>query len=123
MKEQPTRRVTGWLTNSRCIADEVENFQCEHRTQSKHHCQDELVLAIIKGLREKLQVDGNIDVCSIGPRFTGHDDEPTDEEENKNFFDHLGQSSTPRRNQKFLNVQGSPRRERKRQGTRLSPVV
>ena len=89
VKEQPTRRVTGWLTNSRCIADEVENFQCEHHTQPKHHCQDELALAIVEGLREKLQVDGNIEVCSIGPRFNGHDDEPTDEDENENFYDHV----------------------------------
>ena len=40
MKKYPARKVTGWLTNSRCIADELENFQCENRTKREHVCQD-----------------------------------------------------------------------------------
>ena len=81
MKEYLARKVTGWLSNSRCIASELEKIHCENQTQPKHHCQDELVLAILKGLRTQLQVDGKMKVCSVGARFTEHDDEPIDEED------------------------------------------
>ena len=87
MKEHPARKVTGWQTNSRCIADDLGKFLCEKRTQTKHHCQDELVLAILKGLRAQLQVDGKMEVCSVGPHFTRHDDEPINEEEIAKFSD------------------------------------
>ena len=97
----------------------------ENQTQPKHHCQDELVLAILKGLRTQLQVDGKMEVCSVGPRFTEHDDEPIDEEDIARFHDvtgnllpgTLGPSSTPGENQVLENVssvQESSRGERKR---------
>ena len=98
------RMATGWLTNSQCIADELAKFQCENRTQPGHHrheviiggpkvtektgeCQDELVLAILRGLRTQLQADGKMEVNSVGPHFTGHDDEAVDEEDIAKFYD------------------------------------
>ena len=92
------RMATGWLTNSQCIADELSKFQCENQTQPGHHrheviiggskvtektgeCQDELVLAILTVLRTQLQADGKMEVNSVGPHLTGHDDEAVDEEE------------------------------------------
>ena len=77
------RMATGWLTNSQCIADELAKFQCENRTQPRHHrhgviiggpkvtektgeCQDELVLAILRGLRTQLQADGKMEENSVG---------------------------------------------------------
>ena len=41
VKEHPGQKVTGWLTNSRCIADEQDTFHFENRTQPKHHSTDE----------------------------------------------------------------------------------
>ena len=88
VKKYPARKVTGWLTNSRCIEDALDNFHCENRTrtQPKHHCQDKLVLAILKGVRTQLQVDGKMEVCSVRPHVTTHDDEPIDEEEIAKFY-------------------------------------
>ena len=37
--------------------------------------------------RTQLQVDGKMKVCSVGPRFTEHDDEPIDEEDIARFHD------------------------------------
>ena len=77
-----------WMaTNFLCIADELEKIQCENWTQPKHHRQDDLVLAILKGLRTQMQVDGKMEVCSVGPHFTGHDHEPIDEEDIAKFYD------------------------------------
>ena len=33
-------------------------------------CRSELELAILEGLRTQLQVDGKMEVCSVGPHFT-----------------------------------------------------
>ena len=96
VQEHPSHRVTGWLTNSRYIADELEKFQCENRTQPTYHRQDELVLAILKGLGTQLQVYGKMEVCSIGPHFTGHDDEPIDEGEITKFYDDVTGELLPR---------------------------
>eukprot|EP00973_Karenia_brevis_P065652 9126060-Karenia_brevis.AAC.1 len=30
--EYPARKTTGWTTNSRCIAEELAQFQCRNRT-------------------------------------------------------------------------------------------
>ena len=48
---------------------------------------DELVLAILRGLRTQLQADGKMEVNSVGPHFTGHDDEAVDEEDIAKFYD------------------------------------
>ena len=37
MKGYPARKVTEWLTNSRCFANKLEKFKCENRTQPGHH--------------------------------------------------------------------------------------
>ena len=87
VKEYFARRVSGWLTDSRCIAGELEKFQCDNQTQPKHHCQDELVFAILEGLRTQLQVDGKMKVCCVGPHFTEHDGGPIDEEDIASFYD------------------------------------
>ena len=52
VKEYSARKVTGWLSNSRCVENELENFLCENWTQPKNPCQDELVLAISSGRRD-----------------------------------------------------------------------
>ena len=94
-----------------------------------------MVLAIMKGLREQFQVGGEMEVGSIGPHFTGHDDEPIDEEDFTRFHDDvtseiapwtLGPSSAPRRNRVLEHVSGgqeSPRGERKGQGRCHGSVV
>ena len=107
VKEQPTLKVTGWLTNSRCIADELETFQCGHQTQPKHCCQDELVLAILTGLRKQLQVDGKMEVCSFGPHFTGHGGEPIDEEEMAKFYDDVTGKWLPGRSEQHAKKKAS----------------
>ena len=89
VKEYSARKVTGWLSNSRCVANELQNYQCEKWTQRKLPCQDEFVLAILKGLREQFQVGGKMEVCSIEPHFTGHEDEPIDEEDFAKFYDDM----------------------------------
>ena len=39
------------------------------------------------GLRTQWQVDGKMEVYSVGPNFTGHDGEPIDEEDIAKFYD------------------------------------
>ena len=56
-------------------------------TEKTGECQDELVLAILRGLGTQLQVDGKMEVNSVGPHFTGHDDEAVDEDDIAKFYD------------------------------------
>ena len=96
--------MIGWLTNSRCVADELQKLQCENGTQPRHHrheviigdskvteqtgeCQDVLLFAVLRGLRTQLHVDGKKKVYSVGPNFTRHGDEPIDEEDIAKFDD------------------------------------
>ena len=82
------RMAIGWLTNFQRIADELAKFQGENWTQPGHHrheviiggpkvtektgeCQDELVLAIIRVLRTKLQANGKMEVNSVGSHVHG----------------------------------------------------
>ena len=93
-------------------------------------CQDELVLAISRGLRTQLQADGKMEVNSVGPHFTGHEDEEVDEEDIAKFYDDaswaFGPSSASGGNQIFEHVPGvqeGPRGECERQGGRVGQVV
>ena len=47
------------------------------------------MLAILKGLREHFDVGCKMEVRSIRPHFTGHDDELIDEEDFARFYDYV----------------------------------
>ena len=68
------RKTTGWLTNSRCIAEELAAFQCRNRfgqdfhkhgviqggrkrTERTGEYTPRLVAAILRGFRRQLQED------------------------------------------------------------------
>ena len=58
------------------------------------------MLAILKGVRTQLQVDGKMEVCPVRPYVTTHDDEPIDEEEIAKFYGDVARQEEI----KFLNT-------------------
>ena len=80
--------MTGWLTIlSSASQTNWTNFSVKTGHSQNITVRTNWCCAILKGLRTQLQVDGKMEVCSVGPHFTGHDDETIDEEDIAKFHD------------------------------------
>ena len=109
--------MTGWITTSRCIADELARFQCrnrrggldraggapghEHghlisgRAKAAEVYPPRLVAAILSGLRRQLQEDGKMSVSALEPGAHGHDEESVPEEDVEKFYDDISGKLLP----------------------------
>ena len=54
------------------------------------------VIVTTNCFRTQSQVDGKMEVSSVGPHFTGHDDEAFDEKDSANFYDDVMVKNVPR---------------------------
>ena len=105
------RKTTGWITNSRCIADELASFQCRNRDpDAEPHAHawlvngrakatevypEVLVSSILRGLRRHLQIEGKMSVSSLEPGVTGHDELDIPEDEIEKFYDDVSGKMLP----------------------------
>eukprot|EP00971_Amphidinium_carterae_P113479 2248307-Amphidinium_carterae.1 len=104
------RKTTGWITNSKCIADELSNFQCRNRSGGSRHDHMHLiggkakftaaytmmlVTAVLRGLREQMEQDGKMSVNSLEPGATGHDETEYPEEDVAEFYDDVSGELLP----------------------------
>ena len=113
--------MTGWITTSRCIADELARFQCRNRRGGLHRAggaaghehghlisgrakaaaaevyPSRLVATILRGLRRQLQEDGKMSVSALEPGAHGHDEESVPEEGVEKFYDDISGKLLPKK--------------------------
>ncbi len=107
VKDLPARKTTGWMTNSKMIADELAEFQCRNRAVSpaeeRHEhgeiiggkkisepageYPDLLVGRVLRGFRRQLQLDGTLSLNALEPGYHGHEEVEIDEDDLAKFDD------------------------------------